>query len=146
MNTLPQHISYSAFSTYQECGWKYRLTKMEDVPEKHAVWFTGGSAGYGNGIWLLQTGNTTTNGHGNGISVWKNYLFVFRDAEIDTYGPLNGSRAWYTLSTASASYKMNQTAGQNYLHPSIVNSADALLIIGAEHHLARQWPPCGIEL
>lgn len=44
MNTLPQHISYSAFSTYQDCGWKYRLTKMEDVPEKHAVWFTGGSA------------------------------------------------------------------------------------------------------
>jgi len=44
MNELPKHISYSAFGTYQECGWKYNLTKIQGVPEKHAVWFTGGSA------------------------------------------------------------------------------------------------------
>ena len=25
-------------------GWKYYLTKIEEVPEGHAVWFTGGSA------------------------------------------------------------------------------------------------------
>jgi hypothetical protein len=41
---LPEHISYSSYNTWLECGWKYKLTKMEDVPEKHAVWFTGGSA------------------------------------------------------------------------------------------------------
>lgn len=44
MKELPKHISYSAFSTWQECGWKYKLTKLMDAPEKHAVWFTGGSA------------------------------------------------------------------------------------------------------
>jgi hypothetical protein len=44
MSKLPEHISYSALGTYQECGWKYNLTKIQDVPEKHAVWFTGGSA------------------------------------------------------------------------------------------------------
>ena len=44
MNELPKHISYSALNTYQECGWKYNLTKLQGVPEKHAVWFTGGSA------------------------------------------------------------------------------------------------------
>lgn len=44
MTTLPEHISYSSFNTYLECGWKYNLTKMQGVPEKHAVWFTGGSA------------------------------------------------------------------------------------------------------
>jgi hypothetical protein len=44
MNELPKHISYSSLGTYLECGWKYNLTKIEGVPEKHAVWFTGGSA------------------------------------------------------------------------------------------------------
>lgn len=44
MSTLPEHISYSSFSTWQECGWKYYLTKVEGVQEGHAVWFTGGTA------------------------------------------------------------------------------------------------------
>lgn len=44
MRQLPEHISYSSFNTWLECGWKYYLTKVEDVPEKHAVWFTGGTA------------------------------------------------------------------------------------------------------
>lgn len=44
MSELPKHISYSSFNTWLECGWKYYLTKIKDVPEKHAVWFTGGSA------------------------------------------------------------------------------------------------------
>jgi hypothetical protein len=44
MNELPKHISYSSLGTYLECGWKYNLTKIQGVPEKHAVWFTGGSA------------------------------------------------------------------------------------------------------
>lgn len=44
MSTLPEHISYSSFSTWQECGWKYYLTKVEGHQEPHAVWFTGGTA------------------------------------------------------------------------------------------------------
>lgn len=44
MNTLPKHISYSSLGTYQDCGWKYYLTKVEQVSEGHAVWFTGGTA------------------------------------------------------------------------------------------------------
>jgi len=44
MTELSKHISYSSLGTYLECGWKYNLTKIQGVPEKHAVWFTGGSA------------------------------------------------------------------------------------------------------
>ena len=44
MSDLPQHISYSSLTTWQECGWKYYLTKVEKVQEAHAVWFTGGTA------------------------------------------------------------------------------------------------------
>lgn len=56
MNKLPEHISYSSLGTYQECGWKYNLTKLQDVPEKHAVWFTGGSAVHrATELWDKQT-------------------------------------------------------------------------------------------
>ena len=44
IDKLPKHISYSSLNTWLECGWKYNLTKLEGVSEKHAVWFTGGSA------------------------------------------------------------------------------------------------------
>ena len=44
MSELPKHISYSSLSTWQECGWKYYLTKVEGAQEAHAVWFTGGTA------------------------------------------------------------------------------------------------------
>lgn len=44
MNNLPEHISYSSFTTWQDCGWKYKLTKVDKIEEGHAVWFTGGSA------------------------------------------------------------------------------------------------------
>jgi hypothetical protein len=44
MNELPKHISYSSLTTWQECGWKYYLTKSRGVKEAHAVWFTGGTA------------------------------------------------------------------------------------------------------
>jgi hypothetical protein len=58
MNELPKHVSYSALNTYQECGWKYNLTKIQDVPEKHAVWFTGGSAVHkATEMWDLNPGD-----------------------------------------------------------------------------------------
>lgn len=49
------------------------------------------------GNFYLVTGNTLTNAAGNGIVVWKNYLLVFRNSKIDTYGPLTAalaSKAW----------------------------------------------------
>lgn len=47
--------------------------------------------------WVLITGNGTANANAQGLAVWKNYLFAFRSAKIDVYGPLTsalGSRAW----------------------------------------------------
>lgn len=41
---LPLHISYSAFSTYTECGQKYYLTRVVKVSEPPAWYFVGGSA------------------------------------------------------------------------------------------------------
>jgi hypothetical protein len=38
------HISYSQFSTYVDCGEKFRLTRVIGIQEDPAYWFAGGTA------------------------------------------------------------------------------------------------------
>jgi len=42
--TGKNHTSYSAFDTYQQCGEKYRLSRVLAVPEEQSWWLIGGSA------------------------------------------------------------------------------------------------------
>lgn len=42
--TGKKHLSYSGLDTYQQCGEKYRLTRVLNVKETKAWWFIGGSA------------------------------------------------------------------------------------------------------
>lgn len=42
--TIPEHISYSAFTTFVDCGYQYYLTRLMAVPEQPSVWSVGGSA------------------------------------------------------------------------------------------------------
>jgi hypothetical protein len=74
--------------------------------------------------WQLIDGNTLTNATGNGISVYNDWLFVFRNRSIDVYGPLSsaiGSRAWY-----NGWKTMNQSAGDSTRHDTIIGQ-DATL-------------------
>ena len=41
---VPPHFSYSSLSSYLQCGERYRLEKIEKVPEIPSWWFVGGSA------------------------------------------------------------------------------------------------------
>lgn len=41
---LPSHISYSALTTWIDCGWKYYLTRMAKVDETPAWYLVGGNA------------------------------------------------------------------------------------------------------
>ena len=41
---IPEHISYSALSTYVDCGQKYYLTRVVKVSETPAWYFIGGNA------------------------------------------------------------------------------------------------------
>lgn len=69
------------------------------------------------GILYLLDGNTRTNGEGNGIVVWKNYLLVFRNAVVDYYGDLSaswGSRAW-----TNGWKSLNSGAGSGNTHSAI---------------------------
>lgn len=42
--TGKNHISYSSFDTFQQCGEKYRLTRILKVQEEQAWWLYGGTA------------------------------------------------------------------------------------------------------
>ena len=42
--TGKDHVSYSGFDTFQQCGEKYRLTRVLSVAEEQAWWLFGGSA------------------------------------------------------------------------------------------------------
>ena len=41
---LPAHVSYSALTTYLDCGWKYYLTRVEKLIEQPTWYLAGGSA------------------------------------------------------------------------------------------------------
>lgn len=43
-NTAPSYISYSQFSTWLDCGEKYRLTRVVQVSEDPAWFLVGGKA------------------------------------------------------------------------------------------------------
>jgi hypothetical protein len=44
MTKKPAHLSYSQFTSWLECGEKYRLTRIEQIPEDPAWWFMGGTS------------------------------------------------------------------------------------------------------
>lgn len=44
MNERPQHLSYSQFTTYLDCGWRYYLEKILKIEEEPAFYFAGGTA------------------------------------------------------------------------------------------------------
>jgi ATP-dependent helicase/DNAse subunit B len=41
---LPEHISYSALTTYIDCGYQYYLGRLLEIPEQPSVWSVGGSS------------------------------------------------------------------------------------------------------
>src|ERR1044072_834968 len=42
--------------------------------------------------WSLVTGNSS--GAGQGLCIWRDYLFIARSGHLETYGPLSSSPSW----------------------------------------------------
>lgn len=51
------------------------------------------STNYGD-TWAVVAGNTLTSAFGQGLAIWKDYLFVARSTTLDVYGPLTAGAAW----------------------------------------------------
>jgi hypothetical protein len=77
----------------------------------------------------VLAGNTTTNAHGNGLAIYKNYLFVARDTAMDLYGPLSSSPAWRN---GWAGLTMDS---DTLFHPMLVSKLDDSLYGGAGRYV-----------
>ena len=69
-------------------------------------------------------------GSGQGMAIWKNYLFVAEDTTLDVYGPLDGSPSW-TNNWAGLTLDTDAT-----WHPMLVSNNDNKLYIGAGRYIA----------
>lgn len=78
--------------------------------------------------WGKLNTQPTSAGAGNGLEIWKDYLFVFGNTRIDVFGPLSGSPSWTNDWTSSA------LTSDTFFHPS-VHAKDDKLYIGAGRYL-----------
>lgn len=76
--------------------------------------------------WALMTG-FTAGGHGNGLAIWKNYLFVARDAYLDVCG--DGSATGIANANWTNSWKAIDS--DVLWHPMLVSKNDNKLYGGA---------------
>lgn len=79
------------------------------------------------GTWAILTGNTQTSAHGNGLWIWKNYLFVARDSLLDVCG--DGSSTGITSGNWTNGWQTIDT--DNLWHPMITSRNDNKLYGGA---------------
>ena len=89
----------------------------------------------GGRTWSVVTHTGASSGHGNGMAIWKDYLFVAGDDRIDVYGPLSGTPSW---TNDFKGLNGNPTAHQVEIswHPMLASSQDNILYIGDLFQLA----------
>ena len=80
--------------------------------------------------WALMTG-FTAGGHGNGLAIWKNYLFVARDAFLDVCG--DGTATGIANANWTNSWKAIDS--DVLWHPMIVSKNDNKLYGGAGRYV-----------
>jgi len=69
-------------------------------------------------------------GSGQGLIVWKDYLFVMEDTSIDVYGPLSGSPSW-------TDNWQTDLDSDSLWHPCLDSVLDGHLYIGAGRYMAK---------
>lgn len=81
--------------------------------------------------WAVLSGTSSTNAHGNGLWIWKNYLFVARDTNLDVCG--DGTSSGITSGNWTLGWK---TIDSDVLwHPMITSKLDTKLYGGAGRYI-----------
>jgi len=72
----------------------------------------------GSSFWTLLTGNTLSGGVSYGLATWKNYLVVFRGADIDLYSLVSSTwtNSWQTGLSTSVSDKVPFVSNDGVLY------------------------------
>ena len=82
------------------------------------------------GVTFTDLGTQPTGGgKGQGMAIWKDFLFVVRATAMDVYGPLSGSPGW-TSSWAGLTLQTD-----SLWHPMLVSKLDGKLYIGSGRYI-----------
>lgn len=73
----------------------------------------------------------TDGGAGQGLAIWKDYLFCARATAVDLYGPLSSSPAWRN------SWAGLTLTSDTLWHPILVSKLDGELYIGAGRYISN---------
>jgi len=82
--------------------------------------------------WVLMTG-FTANGHGNGLAIWKNYLFVAHDTKLDVCG--DGTATGIVNANWTQDWTTAALVSDVLWHPMLVSKNDNKLYIGAGRYV-----------
>ncbi len=72
----------------------------------------------------------TSGGAGQGLAIWKDYLFCARATAVDLYGPLSGTPAWRN------SWAGLTMATDSLWHPMLLSKLDDKLYIGSGRYVS----------
>ncbi len=81
----------------------------------------------GTGLWSVIAGHGTSSAHGEGLAIWKDYLFVARSTTIDVYGPLSGGASW------TNNWQTLESSSGTLLHPMMPAQDDILYVGNAQY-------------
>jgi len=79
--------------------------------------------------WAVLAGHSNTNAHGNGLAIWKNYLFVARDTCLDVCG--DGTATGILAANWTLDWTTAALASDVLWHPMLISKQDNKLYIGA---------------
>lgn len=83
--------------------------------------------------WAVLAGTSATSAHGNGMMIWKNYLFVARDTALDVCG--DGSATGITSGNWTLDWTTSALSSDVLWHPMLVSKNDSKLYIGAGRYV-----------
>ena len=83
--------------------------------------------------WAVLAGHLNTAAHGNGLMIWKNYLFVARDTCLDVCG--DGTATGILETNWSPDWTTSALASDVLWHPMLVSKNDNKLYIGAGRYV-----------
>ena len=83
--------------------------------------------------WAVLAGHSNTNAHGNGMMIWKNYLFVARDTCLDVCG--DGTATGIIAANWTLDWTTSALASDVLWHPMLVSKNDNKLYIGAGQYV-----------
>ena len=86
------------------------------------------------GTWAVLAGHSNTSAHGNGMAIWKNYLFVARDTCLDVCG--DGTATGILAANWTLDWTTSALSSDVLWHPMLVSKNDNKLYIGAGIYVA----------